>query len=343
VTHKAFVLAIPTAVLASGCAEWAVDNRPPETPTAVGDPPSTAVESWSPVPPTRHLLAPSAQELSARWLLPAASPWAPYQKATLLTALEETEHDADLPDVEQLEVVGAARRAAKAVAASGLPPQTMWVVDLRGAGSVAFGAALTAATAEWVAPVLTFHNWPAENEFVPAEETLSALIATQPYLPDSDGSAEVPVFLLDSWRLAYRYDSPDPEVTDNRYMLTPADFPAPEVLLQRGIRRVVYVVEDLQVSSAEEDDLHEVFLAYENAGIAVSIADLNLLALAQPGPLWEEQRYVQPLYCDPNRVTIVSDPSFYFRARGGFGGPRVIYGGYRGVGGAYGFGLHGGG
>src|SRR5262249_53749441 len=116
-----------------------------------------------------------------------------------------------------------------------------------------------------------------------------------------------------------------------------------DVLLSRGIRHVTYVVEDLEASPSEEDDLHELFSEYEQAGIAVSIVDLATLSRVVPGARWEERRDVLPLYVDPYRVTIVSAPSFYFRARGGFGGPRVIYGGYRGVGGAFGFGLHGGG
>jgi hypothetical protein len=282
--------------------------------------------------------------LSARWLLAPGSPWAPYQKATLVTALDESDRFAELPDVEKLDVVAEARRAASAVAAAGLPADTLWMVDLRGAGSVAFGAALSMGSRDAVAPILTFNNWPAENEFVPAEETLAALVSMQPLLPPANGSAEVPVFLLDSWRLAYRHDSPDPEVTDNRYMLTQSDFPSAEVLRARGISRVVYVVESLETAPTEEDDLHETLLAYQEAGIAISITDLGALGLAEPGEPWRERRHERPLYVDTERVTIVSDPSFFFRARSGFGGPRVIYGGYSGLGGSHGcFAFHGGG
>ncbi len=44
---------------------------------------------------------------------------------------------------------------------------------------------------------------------------------------------------------------------DNRYVLLPSDFPDPATLRARGIRRVVYVVEDRGRSTTEEDDFHE--------------------------------------------------------------------------------------
>ena len=45
--------------------------------------------------------------------------------------------------------------------------------------------------------------------------------------------------------------------------------------------------------------------------------------------------YGQSLVVNPDRVTIISDPSFYYRARGGFGGTHVIHGGS-----SYSFGAH---
>jgi hypothetical protein len=151
-----------------------------------------------------------------------------------------------------------------------------------------------------------------------------------------------PVFLLDAWRLAYRNDRPDDDITDNRYMLTATDFPDASTLRARGISRILYVVESVETAGEEEDDLHETFAAYQAAGIAISIVDLALLSQVEEGPLWDELlRYERPLFVDPERVTIVSDPNFYLRAHGGFGGPHVIYGGRHGFG--HGFGGHGGG
>ena len=347
--YKVSALAIP--LLASACSpmeEWAPPVQAPVAPTGpvAVDPPSAAIRDWSQVPPTRSMTVPSVNEAAARWTLPPSNPWAPYQKATLLMALDSTEKTGLLPDVDQLEVVTSARAAASRVAQTGLPAGTMWVVDLRGPASVAFGATLSSSSVQPVSPVMTFHNWPADNETVPAEETLAALATMRPRLPPA-GLSGVPVFMLDAWRLAYRYDQPDDETTDNRYMLTPSDLPDAAVLRARGIDHVLYVVESIEGAQSVEDDLHETFAAYQSNGIRVSIVDLAQLSDAMPreGELLPEREYGQALYIDVDRVTIVSDASFYHRARGGFGGTHVIYGGGHGFGGAYGFvfGGHGGG
>jgi hypothetical protein len=341
--HKVTALAIPTALLASACGaeEWA---PPPEVPPVTRSTPSAGVFAWSDAPPPQPRSIPSASEVARHWLLPARNPWAAYQKATLLTALDSAELPGQLPDVEQLEEVMRARAAARQVASAGLPAGTMWVVDLRGAASVAFGAALSTSTSEPLSPVLTFHNWPADNETVPAEETLAALVTMKPRLPTTGPGA--PVFLLDAWRLTHRFDRPDEEANDNRYMLTPNDLPAPSVLLDRGIGRVLYVVDSLNVAQVEEDDLHAIFASYQIAGIDISIvdlADLTEAAREQPFvPYYGQTLVIDP---DPVRGMIVDDPSFYHRARGGFGGTHVIYGGGRAYGGSFGVGWggHGGG
>jgi hypothetical protein len=142
----------------------------------------------------------------------------------------------------------------------------------------------------------------------------------QPHHPPP-GRPGTPVFLLDAWRLTHRYDRPDDEAVDNRYMLTPSDLPDPSVLRARGIERVLYVVDGDGDSRAEEDDLHALFLMYQEAGIDLALIDLSELV---PGN--QEPFYGQSLFIDPTRFTIVGDPSFYHRARGGFGGIHVIYG-----------------
>jgi hypothetical protein len=358
-SYKVTALAIPTALLASAASacgpseDWgmppvAPEGPPPQTQTVQtvpqpGDTPSTAVYEWSQVPPTQTLTVPSVGEASARWTLPPANPWSPYQKATLLMTLDADERAGTLPDVSQLEVVTSAQRAASAVAAAGLPEGTMWLVDLRGPASVAFGATLSRESREPVSPVMTFNNWPADNESVPAEETLAALCTMQPRPPVGRGPS-VPVFMLDAWRLAYRYDHPDDETTDNRYMLTASDLPDGATLRARGIDRVLYVVESLEGVQVEEDDLHQTFLDYQAMGITTSIVDLaQLNGLAAQRP--ETPYYGQALYVDSGRVTVIGDPSFYHRARGGFGGTHVVYGGGHPFFAAYGFtlGTHGGG
>ena len=320
---RACALAIPTVLFATGCAAPADLDRPPEVPVPE-EGPSALVAGDEGVPTTSGILVPTFREVSARWLLPANNPWSPYQKTTLLAALDESEGIISLPPIEDLDGVEDAREAANTVATVGLPPDTMWVVDLRGAASVAFGAVLSTGSREPVAPVLTFNNWPAQREIVPAEETLAALVSMEPRRPNVTGR---PVFLLDAWRLAFRDEPPNDDRTDNRYMLTAADLPAADMLLSVGIRRVLYVVESCDATCREEDDLHATFAAYRAAGISIAIVDLALLQRLDPDEPWEDlEDWSLPI--DPNRATIVNDPTFYSRARGGFGGPHAIYGGH---------------
>jgi hypothetical protein len=310
------LLAIPTALVASGCAS-----------TQAWMPPSQAAQDWDMVPVPRPVVVPSLSDVGTHWLLPAQNPWAAYQKQTLVTALGVDARAAELPNVYELDVVQAAQEAARAVARVGLPRNTMWMLDLRGAASVAFGATLSTDSRQAVTPILTFNNWPAENEIVPAEETLSALVAMQPKLPSAEAAeAGQPVFLLDAWRLAYRNEVPDDEATDNRYMLTPADFPNAATLLSRRIDHVLYVVENLRTTTTEEDDLQETFLAYQRAGITVSMVDLGWLGGVDAPARWDERLRERLLTIDPERITVVNDPTFYIRAQGGFGGVHVFQG-----------------
>lgn len=304
------VLLSPLALLASACAV-----EPAE--------PSMTAADWSAVPPAHDVQLPSREDALRRWLLPPTNAWAGYAKYTLLTALGERSTVAGLPDIEALDDVHRARAAAVRVAAAGLPADTLWIVDLRGAASVTFGVTLSrapqAALAPSVALVPTFNNWPAQNELVPAEETLAALVSMSPALPQDDALGGAPVFLLDAWRMAFRSEEPDDDTYDNRYLLSPADLPDVSTLRTRGIRRVLYVVADLEDTNVEEDNLHPVFFEYRAAGIGVAMVDLNLLAASSPSTVWDDVFAEHALSIEP-RVTIVDEPSFYVRARGGFGG-----------------------
>jgi hypothetical protein len=309
---RRYALTAPLAVLSSACAmrPWT---------------PSVPVAYWAePPPPTEDVVSTAQPDAIALWQLPADNPWRPYEKLTLLTSLDSISSTILLPHVADLEVVEEARTAAEAVAAVGLPRDTMFVVDLRGAASVAFGATLSRYARESVSPVLTFNNWPAESEMIPAEETLSALLTMAPRLASTTAAGDVPrpVFLLDAWRLAYRYDTVDDDVTDNRYMLNPSDLPSTDVLHAEGIRRVLYVVESLDDSSVEEDDLNQIFLEYQAEGILVSMIDLDTLNGLTDPVRWEGRLASCSLRVE-TRMTLANDPTFYIRARGGFGGPAV--------------------
>jgi hypothetical protein len=254
-----------------------------------------------------------------RWQLPAGNPWAAYAKYTLPAALGASAVPLHLPDVSSLDDVQRAAVAGRQVGVEGLPADTLFVLDLRGAASVAFGAALSHATGAAVSLVPTFNNWPVPGELVPAEETLAAMASMSPHPQASDMPGTTPVFLLDSWRLAYRFDDPGDGTYDNRYILTPADLPDAETLQRRGIRRVLYIVADLDDSAVEEDDLNVCFLRWQHAGIALAMVDLYRLEQPVGTRGWFHVFDEGALTVRP-RATIVAEPGFYVRARGGFGG-----------------------
>ncbi len=300
---------------------------------------------WSEGTPVHDVRLPAREDALRRWLLPPTNAWAGYAKYTLLTSLGERSVVAELPDVEALDAVYRARAAGRRVAGAGLPADTLWIVDMRGAASIAFGVGLSSAPPSGAPPsvslVPTFNNWPAENELVPAEETLAALVTMSPSAPVDGVDGGMPVFLLDAWRMAYRSDETSDDTYDNRYMLSPGDLPDVATLRAHGIRRVLYVVENLDDTSIEEDDVHSMFLEYKTQGLDLAMVDLEVMSSASVATVWDDLFARWALVVEP-RVTLVDEPSFYVRARGGFGGilARPFAGGW-GHGGHYG--MHGGG
>ncbi len=318
---RALVAAIPVAMLGTAC------GLRPWTPSA------NVAYVADEVPAVRTMQVPTSRELAAAWQLPAGDPWARYGKSTLVSALDDLAPTADLPDARSLDEVADADLAAARIAAAGLPSDTALIVDLRGAASVAFGARLTHAARTPVSCVLTFNNWPDPNGIVPADETLAALVqipprprasAAPPPAPDAPNApgprlASTPVFLLDAWRLAYRTDDPGDGTYDNRYMLMPGDLPTAEALHAELVTRVLYVVDDLDETETEEDDLHAIFLAYQAAGISIHMVDLSWLRARELAPRWPTELAGASYWVTPRR-TLLDDPVFFARARGGFGG-----------------------
>ena len=310
---KRLLYVAPAAVFGAACA-----SRPWT--------PSVSVAYWAQdVPFSVETNLPSSAQILPLWQLPTGNPWSRYNKMTLLAALGAEPSNGELPNVDALEVLEDAYAAANTVAAAGLPQSTLWMLDLRGAASVGFATTLSQRARDPVSPVLTFNNWPAPDELIPAEETLAALISMPPKLPDPSATKTHPVFLLDAWRLAYRFDAPPDGTFDNRYMISPGDLPPPEVLRENGITRVLYVVEDLDDTETEEDDLHSTFAGYQQAGIGIYLVDLRMLAKRRPGARWDSELASYSLLVG-KRSTLLDDPQFYARAHGGFGtyGPRIF-------------------
>jgi hypothetical protein len=282
--------------------------------------------------------SPGRDEVLARWQLPAGSPWIPYEKATLPSVLPDKPQTLVLPDVEHLDEVRYARLAAERIATDGMPAGTAWFVDLRGAASVAFAQTLSRFSRTPVASVPTFNNWPAQDESVPAEETLAAMVVAPPTQPD-EGVPALPVFLLDSWRLAYKNETVDDLIVDNRYMLGPSDLPAPSVLRAQGIHTIVYLVGSDEVET-EEDDLNELFATYQEAGITIFFACLDTIVRErEPGEPGWWVAITSHIHVVIRRPTVVHDPRFYSRSHGGFGGAHMM----PTPGGHVVFGFHGGG
>jgi hypothetical protein len=335
------ILGVTVALLAAGC------GLRPWTP-------SVSVAFWAEdVPAGTDVSLPSSMELARAWQLPSDVAWSRYTKGTLMSAVDPMGSEATLPDVRSLEIVGKAQEAAANVARGGMPANTLWVVDLRGAASCAFASTLSAQAREPVAPVVTFNNWPADESVVPADETLAGLLAFSPKRLPPETTRAAPVFLLDSWRLAYRFDKPSDDVYDNRYILMAGDLPDVATLRAQGITRIVYLVEDLDDAEVEEDDLHQSFAAWQAGGLGIYMVDLaflNDVPAPREGQIWIADwnvRLAPEAYRVRDRYTLVDDPVFYTRARAGFGfayGRPAYRGRFRGGGGyGYGSGGHGGG
>ncbi len=316
--RSALVLA-PLALYSAACA-LEPGSIPPQSP-------ATEWEERPQAPPEPVVFQPSPRaDTIARWQLPSDNAWARFAKLTLVMAMGVAPRTEALVAAPRSLEVTKAEAAARSLAQTTMAPDAMWIVDLHGAASVAFGATLSQHALVPIANVLTFNNWPAENELVPAEETLAALVHTSPKLPPRGASAARPVFLLDAWRLAYKGTEPDDDTTDNRYYLTPSDLPDSGHLRAAGLRSVYYVVASLREHPQEEDDLHAIFLDYQQAGITLHIVDLDGLTrpvvFREPAP---EPEAIVP-YDEPRllwvetRPTVLDDPYFYGRSQGGFGG-----------------------
>ncbi|MEI8256371.1 MAG: hypothetical protein WCJ30_11925 [Deltaproteobacteria bacterium] len=282
--------------------------------------PSTTLVTWAEhVPAAVQQTAPTSDQAIAAWQLPPDLVWSRFAKNTLLSSLDIAPVTTELPDVARLDVVRQAQCAARHAANLGLPEDLMWIVDLRGAASVAFGSTLSRRATEPVAPVITFNNWPAETEAVPAEETLAALLGMTPRLLAPGTPRAIPVLLLDAWRLAFRYESFDDDIVDNRYALTSADLPSAELLASQGIRRIAYLVERLDETEVEEDDMTSIVADYAAHGIVLAMVDLESLCEPQGGSISMEQLVARHRWHFTPRLTLLEEPAFFERARGGFG------------------------
>jgi hypothetical protein len=148
------------------------------------------------------------------------------------------------------------------------PEETFFIADLAGPESVAFGAGM----AGGVDVSIDFENWPHPLGVVRSHETLGALIYYAAWMEEQ--KKKLPpstpgLLLLDKQRLAAYKDADG--LFDNRYLAT---VPLAPALRKRGIKHVLYVVENRNQKN-ESDDLNDEFVQYKDANINVAILPLS--------------------------------------------------------------------
>ena len=221
-------------------------------------------------------------------LTPAGARWQPYYRPALFQSVEDP-RNADLRlairPVFTSEMAVAGQRGEALLSLlmenGACRSDVALVLDLAGPEAVALAAALS----RCFDPVFVFDNWPHPSGVVPAHLTLGAALY---FLPTFEGARLgrpdniAPMFVLDRRRLTPYSD--DASRFDNRYF---AGLPAPEHLRAAGIRRVLYVTPDQQVT-VEADDLNDDLVALDQGGV-----DVKMLALSDfsetPLPGWLDQ------------------------------------------------------
>jgi len=205
-----------------------------------------------------------AEALHAAWAPPAASPWRPFYKPTLVAAISVVQSAA-----APIRATGAdsVDWAAEEFARSTDLTNAAVFVDLPGPRSVEWGTVLMRRGFQ---PVVTFNNWPHQKGLLPLEKTLGALIfhAEEAARARALLSPQAPpVFLLEGQRLFQKGVDPSPGVFDNRFFHAFADFPPHDALKSRQINRVFYVSHPRVTTAFEEDDLNDYFVSLMKAGI----------------------------------------------------------------------------
>ena len=241
-------------------------------------------------------------------LAPASGRWTPYYNPTLFQSLE-TPRNADLRAVVRpiltQEMWMAWRRgdALRSLLTQDGTCRTdvALVLDLPGPEATAVAAAL----APCVDPVFVFANWPHPLGVVPAHQTLAAALY---FLPSFEadrpkrGPAAPPAFVLDRNRLAHYQDYAGQ--FDNRYL---AGLPPPDALRSAGIRHILYVTPDDQVTE-ESDDLNDDLVAIDDGGVKVGMLALSDFAWA-PLPGWPAVPACAPIAPTPTPTGLTNAPA----------------------------------
>ncbi len=234
------------------------------------------------------------QELHRAWAPPAASPWRPYYKPTLIAAMAAVREAAG--PVHGPEGERAAQAAHAFSSRLILEPDTAVIVDLEHEAAVIWALAFARLGFQ---PVLTVNNWPHQAGAVRLERTLGALLYHAGELAALKlPAAAPPVFFLDRARLSPKGGALTPSVFDNRYFHTVSDLPPAALLKQHGVKRLFYVNPKGVAGGAEEDDLVELFAAYAKDGLRfdyVQPAADGSCAHGQPVPVTRTTMFSAPV------------------------------------------------
>jgi hypothetical protein len=181
------------------------------------------------------------------------------------------------------------------------------VVNLPGAAGITY--ALAAAQSGY-RPVPLYNCGVGPQPLVPTEPIRRALIKHAPELDALVLSNDAPpAFLLDSNRQrGVRKRAPGR--FDNRWIVFPQDFPSATLLRSRGFRRAVLVQAG---STAVDDDLAHVLSRWQEAGIGISLLDLQTDRPPQPLQLRKPWGFRSLWY------TALAAVGFMRGAAGGFG------------------------
>jgi hypothetical protein len=303
----------------SGCADLLSETEPHQQRAALDEQQETA---WNVGDEGQPLTFPGAQladitggtgwqnALSglALRLSPSEPRWAPYYAPTLFQSLEafgSADLRAAIRPIFTPEMAVSSRRGEALLSLlldSGVCRNDVaLVLDLPGPEAVAVAAAL----APCFDPVFVFDNWPHPSGVVPAHLTLGAALYFLPSFERGRGGRSpvaAPMFVLDRQRLAPYVD--DAGQFDNRYF---AGLPSRETLQAAGIRHLLYVTPDDQVTM-DADDLNGDLVALDRGGI-----DVKMLALSDfsqtPLPGWLEDPVPA---CAAAPFSLGPGPRYYF-------------------------------
>jgi hypothetical protein len=193
---------------------------------------------------------------------PPSSVWSPWVKPVLFSHMDPVLPDATLETVD----------IAWADAADG---STAMVLDLPCASGISMGIALMKLGYR---PIPLYNACPEDfgkPSLVEVRPILSGLSSAAKLLRDLSLADDAPpIFLLDANRRSQMIE-PAPGVLDNRSISLPTDFPSGQMLLSRGIRRVLLVQDS---SKPPQADLSHTLCRWQDAGIEIHAKDLSVIA-----------------------------------------------------------------